>query len=281
MTTPSPRSGRVRVGLSGWTYAEWRGDFYPDGLPAADRLRYASARFEVLEINASFYRTLRASTYAGFVDKSRPGTRFAVKAPKHVTHERRLADADEGVETFLRSGLLGMGEALGPILWQLPPSLRFDAGLVGRFLDRLPAQRDGVRLRHALEPRHRSWADPAAADLLRAHDVAFVTSDLAGRYPMFEQVTSELVYVRLHGHEQLTGRATPRSSCTDGRCGCTRWPPPGTTCRCTSTTPRADGRRTTGSPCCGCWPSSTGEPAQLVMSLLPNRAQAASRKTTV
>ena len=203
MTTPSPRSGRVRVGLSGWTYAEWRGDFYPDGLPAADRLRYASARFEVLEVNASFYRTLRASTYAGFVDKSRPGTRFAVKAPKHVTHERRLADAEEGVETFLRSGLLGMGEALGPILWQLPPSLRFDAGLVGRFLDRLPAQRDGVRLRHALEPRHRSWADPAAADLLRAHDVALVTSDLAGRYPMFEQVTSELVYVRLHGHEQL------------------------------------------------------------------------------
>lgn len=196
-------AGQVRVGLSGWTYSEWRGQFYPQGLPAAERLAYASARFPVLEVNASFYRTLRASTYAGWLAKAQPGTTFAVKGPKYVTHIRRLHEVDESVEIFLRSGVLGLGSALGPILWQLPPSLAFEPDLVGGFLTRLPDERDGVRLRYALEPRHASWADPRAAELMRAHDIALVTSDLAGRYPMFADVTSRLVYIRLHGHERL------------------------------------------------------------------------------
>lgn len=201
--SPAEATGRVRVGLSGWTYSEWRGDFYPEGLPAKQRLAYASERFSVLEVNASFYRTLRATTYAGWRDGAAPGTVFAVKGPKFVTHIRRLVDVEESLEKFWTSGVLGLGDALGPILWQLPPSLRFDAAVVDGFLTALPRERDGVRLRHALEPRHASWDAPEAESLLREHGVAFVTSDLAGRYPMFSKVTAELVYVRLHGHEQL------------------------------------------------------------------------------
>lgn len=204
--------GIVRVGLSGWTYSEWRGDFYPPDLPAGRRLAYASSRVAALEVNASFYRTLRASTYARWLTEAEPGTAFAVKGPKYVTHIRRLCDQtgaptgedlDGSIARFLDSGVLGLGAALGPILWQLPPSLTFEEGVIAGFLDRLPTSRRGVALRHALEPRHASWADPRAAAVLREHDVALVTSDLAGRYPMFEHVTSRLAYIRLHGHERL------------------------------------------------------------------------------
>lgn len=201
MTVPPPHP--FHVGLSGWTYSEWRGDFYPDGLPAKQRLAYASERFDALEVNASFYRTLRASTYAGWLTQAQPGTRFAIKAPKAVTHLRRLKDAVEPIEEFWDSGLLQLGDALGPILWQLPPSLRFDADLVGTFLDALPVERDGVHLQHALEPRHASWDADEPAALLATHDVALVTSDLAGRYPLIDRPTASFAYLRLHGHERL------------------------------------------------------------------------------
>ena len=196
-------TGRVRVGLSGWTYAQWRGRFFPEGLPARERLAFASARFPTLKVNATFYRTLRPSTFAGWLRLARPGTTFAVKGPRYVTHMRRLRDVEESLGIFFRSGVLDLGAALGPILWQLPPTLRFDAGLLETFLGLLPTRNGDAPLRHALEPRHASWTAPEAAATLRAHDVALVTSDLAGRYPMFEEVTSELAYIRLHGHERL------------------------------------------------------------------------------
>lgn len=236
----------IKVGLSGWSYSEWRGDFYPEGLPAKQRLRYAADHFPTLEINASFYSLKRPGTYAGWHEEA-PAVTFAVKGSKLVTHVRRLADVEQELANFFASGVLALGPGLGPFLWQLPPSLRFDAGRVQAFLDLLPrtttelaslaarhdehvaAARALVQaevdrpVRHALEPRHASWADPEAHALLAEHGVAMVVSDLAGRYPMFEVATTDLVYVRLHGHTRLYRSGYAPASLDAWAQRCHRW----------------------------------------------------------
>ena len=236
----------IRVGLSGWSYSEWRGDFYPEGLPARERLRYAATRFPTLEINASFYSLKQPRTYAAWHAEA-PEVTFAVKGSKLVTHNHRLANAEQALANFYASGVLALGAGLGPFLWQLPPSLRFDAERVEAFLsglprsttelaerarrhdDRVPAKRALTEphaeapVRHALEPRHTSWADPAAADLLAAYDVAMVVSDLADRYPMFEVATTDFVYVRLHGHTRLYYSGYAAASLDAWADRCRRW----------------------------------------------------------
>ncbi len=217
--------GRVRVGTSGWTYDSWQGTFFPDGLARRRRLEYLGTQLDTAEINGTFYSLQRASSFRTWAAATPEDFRFAVKGSRYLTHMRKLRDVTEPLGRFLASGLLALGPKLGPILWQLPPNLGWDAERIDGFLRALPrstgeaatlaaAHTDRVPdpctvtdedrpIRHALEVRHPSFRTPEFVALLRAHDVALVVSDGAGEFPCFDDVTADLVYVRLHGHEEL------------------------------------------------------------------------------
>ncbi|MEV0945098.1 DUF72 domain-containing protein [Rhodococcus sp. NPDC049939] len=218
---------KARVGISGWTYPGWRGDFYPEGLAHREELAYAARRFSSIEINGSFYALQKPASYAKWRDETPDDFVFAVKGSRYITHMKRLADVETALPNFFASGVLALGSKLGPFLWQLPPTLAFDEAKVSRFLERLPStteelahlarahddklrddgtltETDANRLvRHAVEVRHQSFDSPEAVELLRAHAAAFVVADTAGRYPLVKTPTSDFVYVRLHGDAKL------------------------------------------------------------------------------
>jgi uncharacterized protein YecE (DUF72 family) len=222
--------GEVRVGISGWTYAGWRGDFYPRGLPQRAELAYAAERLGSVEINGSFYSLQRPSSYAAWRDQTPDDFLFAVKGGRFVTHMKRLRDVEVPLANFFASGVLALESRLGPLLWQIPERLHYDAELLASFFDLLPRtvgeaaalarRHDGKvpedralaraprgladrRIRHALEFRHESFCTDEAFALLREHDIATVVADSAGRWPRAEAVTSDLAYVRLHGDQEL------------------------------------------------------------------------------
>jgi uncharacterized protein YecE (DUF72 family) len=218
--------GRVHVGISGWTYAGWRGDFYPRGLAQRRELEYASRRVTSIEINGSFYSLQRPASYLAWRAQTPDGFVFSVKGGRFITHLKKLRGAETALANFFASGVLALGDKLGPVRWQLPPVLGYDAARLAAFFQLLPrtttqaavlaashderlADRswtvtDAERpLRHALEVRHASYLDPAFVALLRGHDVGLVVADTAGKWPLLEHVTSDFVYVRLHGAEEL------------------------------------------------------------------------------
>lgn len=222
------RHPEVRIGISGWVYPRWRREFYPAGLRQADELAYAADRMSAIELNGSFYALQRPPSWARWRDTVPDGFVFAVKGPRFITHIKRLHESDAPLANFFASGVLDLGAKLGPILWQLPPTLPYDRGLLERFLGSLPATRsaasrlaarhdDRMRgrasyrageeapLRHAVEVRHPSFeaAGDEWADLLAAHRVASVVADTAGRYPRIDRVTADFAYARLHGEEEL------------------------------------------------------------------------------
>lgn len=217
----------ARIGISGWLYRPWRGVFYPKGLRQADELAYASARMTSIEVNGSFYSLQRPANWHRWRDGTPDGFVFAVKGPRFVTHIKRLRDVDAPLANFFASGVLDLGAKLGPVLWQLPPTLAFDAGLLDAFLSRLPRSRadaaalasrhdermegrasfaagDDAPIRHAVEVRHPSFEDAEEwADVLGRHGVASVTADTAGKYPRIDRTTADFAYARLHGEEEL------------------------------------------------------------------------------
>ena len=222
----APRPGDVRVGISGWRYPPWRGVFYPAGLPQRRELEYASRRLNSIEINGSFYSLQSPQLYRSWREQTPDGFLFAVKGPRFVTHMKKLRGVETAVANFFANGLLALGPKLGPVLWQLPPNLGFDAARMTDFLAMLPrttgaaarlaaghdAKVEGrtfttaeaeAPLRHAVEVRHPSFEADEFLDLLRTHDVAVVTADTAGKWPCFLTPTSDLAYVRLHGAEEL------------------------------------------------------------------------------
>ena len=214
----------IRIGISGWRYKPWRGVFYPEGLPQRLELEYAARRFDSIEINGSFYSLQMPASYSAWRDATPDGFVFALKGPRYITHMLRLRDCEKALANFLASGPLRLGDRLGPVLWQLPASLRFDAGVLDALLPRdtgealaLARRRDVARmrgrsalaidavrpLRHALEPRHESFGSREALALLRRHGVALVAADTAGKFPYFDVATADFSYVRLHGGTQL------------------------------------------------------------------------------
>jgi uncharacterized protein YecE (DUF72 family) len=219
--------GRIRVGISGWTYPGWRGDFYPAGLVQRRELEYAASRMTSIEINGSFYSLQRPTSYAAWRDQTPDDFVFAVKGGRFITHLKKLAGVETALANFFASGVLALGPKTGPFLWQLPPTLGFDPDRLAAFFDLLPrtsaaaatlaaghddkvpedralTTADADRpLRHALEVRHASYAGPETVALLREHDVALVVADTAGRWPLIEQPTSDHMYVRLHGDREL------------------------------------------------------------------------------
>ena len=216
----------IRVGISGWRYRPWRGTFYPPGWPQARELEYAARHVNSVELNGSFYSLQRPEAYRAWYGAVPPDFRFAVKGGRFITHMKRLANVEAPLANFFASGLLRLGDKLGPILWQLPPSLAFDEARLDAFFALLPRDtpaaaalarrhdrrvagrawtRPGPRraVRHAVEVRHESFRDPRFVALLRRHRIALVVADTAGRWPLMEDVTADFVYVRLHGESEL------------------------------------------------------------------------------
>jgi uncharacterized protein YecE (DUF72 family) len=191
-------TGRTLVGTSGWSYQHWRGTFYPPDVKPADFLRFYAGRFATVEINNSFYRLPPETSVERWRDVAPPGFTYAVKATRFITHYRRLVEAEGPLRQFLEC-TSGLGEALGPLLFQLPPSLPADVERLEAFLDLLPG---GVRA--AFEFRQASWFDAGVYGVLQRHGASFCISDLHGR-PTPEVVTAPLVYVRLHGPGRYTG----------------------------------------------------------------------------
>ena len=265
---------RARVGTSGWRYPPWRRTFYPDGLAQRRELEHLSRRVDTIEINGSFYSLQRPESWQAWARETPDDFVFAVKGPRFVTHMKQLRDVATPVANFLASGVLALGPKLGPVLWQLPPRMRFDAARVAAFLELLPrttaaaarlAEQHDERLdgraltatdadrplRHAVEPRHESFRDPAFAALLREHGIALVMADSAGH----------LAGVR-RGHGRLPLRPPARRrravrlglhrrgpGCM-GRSACGRGWPTATSSSTSTTTPRSTPRTTRSR-----WPS--------------------------
>ena len=199
-------SGTIRVGIGGWTFAPWRGVFYPAGLTQKRELEYASRALASIEINGTFYSTFKPDSWRKWRDETPEGFVFAVKALSYCTQRSVLAEAGETVERFLGQGLTELGDKLGPINWQFVPSKRFEPEDFEAFLKLLPKERDGLPLRHAVEVRHRSFATPSFYDLASKYGVAIVCAK-GEKYPEIDAPTADFSYVRLMvtRDEQETG----------------------------------------------------------------------------
>ena len=216
----------IHIGISGWRYTPWRGDFYPEGLTQKRELQFASRAVNSIEINGSFYALQTPKRYAEWYADTPEGFLFSVKAPRFITHILRLRDVHKPMANFFASGVLELKEKLGPILWQFPPSFKFDATLFETFLAQLPTDTQQAAalarqheprlngkasmkasakkpLRHAVEIRNMSFAVPEFIQMLDKHGVALVVADTAGKWPYMEDVTANFMYLRLHGDKQL------------------------------------------------------------------------------
>jgi len=189
-------AGRIRAGMGGWNYAPWRNNFYPADLAQKRELAFASRQVSTIEINATYYRTQSAASFARWRDETPDDFVFSVKASRYATNRSVLAEAGPSIEHFFASGVTALGAKLGPIVWQFAPTKRFDADDFGRFLALLPAEAGGRRVRHALDVRHPSFAVPELAALARSHGAAIVFSD-SDDYPSFAAATADFVYARL------------------------------------------------------------------------------------
>jgi uncharacterized protein YecE (DUF72 family) len=196
----------IRVGIGGWTYEPWRGVFYPPKLKHADELGYASRKLTSIEINGTFYRAQKPESFRQWAQATPDGFVFSLKASRYSTHRRVLAEAAPSVERFLNSGIVELGDKLGPILWQMPPTTTFREDDFAAFLKLLPATHEGRRLRHAVEVRHKSFCTGEFVALLRAHNVAVVYVE-SGKHTPIADVTADFIYARLQGTvaEEPTG----------------------------------------------------------------------------
>jgi len=189
-------SGTIRAGMGGWTFEPWDSSFYPDKLPKARQLHYASRQVPTIEVNGTYYSSFKEPTFAKWSSEAPDGFVFSLKGNRFVTNRRVLGEAGESMARFLGSGIVALGEKLGPILWQFAPTKKFDADDFGAFLKLLPAKQDGVGLQHVVEVRHASFEVPEFVALARKHNVAIVYADHA-TYPAIADVTGEFVYARL------------------------------------------------------------------------------------
>lgn len=218
--------GKIFIGISGWRYAPWRSVFYPEGLTQKRELEFASRALPTVEINGSFYALQKPASYDSWYESTPSGFVFSVKGNRYITHIQRLRDIEKPLANVFASGVFNLREKLGPFLWQFPPSFRYDPEKVEHFLSLLPRdteealklarKRDGRmkgrsrlaidknrKLRHAMEIRNKSFVDESFVALLRKYQVALVVADTAGKWPYQEDVTSDFMYLRLHGDKEL------------------------------------------------------------------------------
>ncbi|HEY0855937.1 MAG TPA: DUF72 domain-containing protein [Albitalea sp.] len=186
----------IRVGVGGWTYEPWRNNFYPEGWPQSRELEYASRQLSAIEINGTYYSTQKPASFAKWRDETPEGFVFSMKASRYATNRKLLAEAGESIQRFVASGISELGPKLGPIVWQFMPTKRFDPPDFAAFLNLLPAEVDGLPLRHVMDVRHDSFKTPEYLALARRHRVATVFTD-SDDYPSFADITADFVYARL------------------------------------------------------------------------------------
>ncbi|MFP4072982.1 MAG: DUF72 domain-containing protein [Actinomycetota bacterium] len=216
--------GKIRVGVSGWNYDEWKGGFYPPDLRDGNQLQYVARRFDTIEINGTFYALTDPRTCRRWREAAPRDHRFAVKGSRYITHIKRLKDVRGAVANFFASGILELGSRLGPILWQLPETFRFDGDRLRDFLDILPGDsieaaslaaehddrvedvsygdKEKHRIRHVLEFRHESFSQAETGRIAADHGTALCFSH-SSEWPYVEEVTAGFVYLRLHGPGEL------------------------------------------------------------------------------
>jgi uncharacterized protein YecE (DUF72 family) len=192
----STNTGAIRVGIGGWTYAPWRGAFYPQGLAQKRELEFASRAVTAIEINGTYYSSFKPASFAGWAAAAPDGFVFAVKASRFCTNRRMLAEAGDSIARFVGQGIVELGDKLGPILWQFMASKKFDADDFRAFLALLPADHAGVRLRHAIQVRHESFAAPEFVAMAREAGVAIVFADSAD-HPAIADLSGDFAYARL------------------------------------------------------------------------------------
>lgn len=195
---PRDAKARIRIGIGGWNYAPWRGQFYPDDLVQKRELEYASSRLTSIEINSTFYGSQKPASFTRWHAETPGDFVFSVKGPRYATNRRVLGEAGESIQRFLDSGVLLLKEKLGPINWQLAPGKPFEADDLEAFFTLLPRSLDGLTLRHAIEVRHESFQVPEFVALARRHGIAIV---LAGdsAYPQISESTAPFTYARIMG----------------------------------------------------------------------------------
>ena len=190
------KTGQIRIGIGGWTFPPWRGVFYPDKLPHAKELAYAASHLTSIEINGTYYGSQKPASFRKWASEVPDGFVFSLKGPRFATNRRVLAEAGDSITRFYDSGVLELGDHLGPVLWQFAPTKKFDEADFGAFLELLPHELDGRRLRHVVEVRHDSFCVPAFPALLRRFNVPVVFAEHA-TYPAIADITGDFVYARL------------------------------------------------------------------------------------
>ena len=206
-------AGRIFVGVGGWSFAPWRGLFYPPGLAQRRELAFMAGKLSAVEINSTFYGMQKPATYQRWHDETPDDFVFAVKGPRFASNRSDLATAGPSIQRFLDSGLLRLGAKLGPINWQLAPTKPFVADEIEAFLSSLPGTHEGRRLRHAIEVRHASFAVPEFVELARRHGVAIVLAGDAS-YPQIANTTAGFAYLRLMGTIDKEQRGYPAAALT-------------------------------------------------------------------
>src|SRR6185437_4372455 len=191
----------IRFGIDGWNYPPWRGTFYPKGLAQAKELEFAARALTSIEINATYHRLQKRDSFRKWADTAPDGFQFSVKAWQFATAKKNLAEGAPLIEKFLTSGFTALGDKLGPILWQFAPTRKFEAENFAVFLSLLPAELEGVKLRHALEVRHESFVTSEFVALMRKHNAAIVLADSA-KYPLIADATADFIYMRLQRTEE-------------------------------------------------------------------------------
>lgn len=205
------KSGKIRLGIGGWTFAPWRGVFYPEKLPHAKELAYAASRLTSIEINGTFYGTQKPESYRKWAKEVPEGFVFSLKGPRFATNRRVLAEAGDSIKRFYDSGVLELGDRLGPVLWQFAPTKKFDEADFGAFLELLPKKLDGRDLRHVVEVRHDSFCVPGFITLLRRFSIPVVFSEHA-TYPAIADITGDFVYARLQkGRDDIKTGYPPKA----------------------------------------------------------------------
>jgi uncharacterized protein YecE (DUF72 family) len=198
---PVSGTGTIRVGIGGWVFPAWRGTFYPKGLAQAQELAHASRHVTAIEINGTFYRLQNPATYRKWRDQAPENFVFSLKAPRFITHRNELAGVGAYLDRFFASGLLELGDKLGPILWQFAPTHAFDEADFAAFVALLPTSLENLRLRHVVEVRHDSFRTAEFAAVLRRHNTAVALVDDV-KYPAIDEATGDFTYARLRRSKQ-------------------------------------------------------------------------------
>jgi uncharacterized protein YecE (DUF72 family) len=199
----SKQKSHIYIGIGGWTFPPWRGVFYPEKLPQSKELEYAGSKLTSIEINGTYYGSQKPESFRKWAREVPDGFIFSLKGPRFATNRRVLAEAGDSVKRFYDSGVLELGDRLGPVLWQFAPTKKFDEADFGAFLELLPRELEGRKLRHVVEVRHDSFAVPGFVALLRQFETPVVYAE-HGKYPDIADVTADFVYARLQkGNDEI------------------------------------------------------------------------------